>query len=89
MGDFVELEVLKEHDEYFSFHWAKEGSKYQIQTDEPHAITFPAVCEKDFGYYLCKIKVAGKLILTLYKGLYRESTSKSTARVTVSYAHFA
>ena len=79
LGNPAELEVLKEHKEHFSFHWTKEGSEKQIQTDGSHTLTFPAVCEKDFGYYICKVKVEGKVILTVYKALYREVTSKCSS----------
>jgi len=58
---------------YFEFHWTKEGSRGQIQTgDQPSIIRFPEVSEKDFGHYTCEVREAGRIVLTVYKALYKD-----------------
>ena len=73
-GSFAELEVLKfDDDNYFSFHWSKVGSRRQIKTtSEPNVLTFQSVNEKDLGYYRCEVKEAGRVVLTVYRALYRD-----------------
>ncbi len=75
----AELEVFKFAEDGFSFRWTKEGSRHQINTtdDRPNTLSFPSVREEDFGHYQCEVKdaAAGKVLLTLYKALYKEELS--------------
>ncbi len=68
--------MLKFSKDGFSFHWTKEG---QIKTsdDRPNTLSFPSVREEDFGHYQCEVKdsATGKVVLTLYKALYKEELS--------------
>ena len=78
-GSTATLEVLKfvfaEND--FSFHWTKKGSRRQIQTAQPNVLTFNEICERDFGYYWCEVKEAGRVVLTVYRALLEEQCSTS------------
>ncbi|XP_064389126.1 uncharacterized protein LOC135337154 [Halichondria panicea] len=80
VGEEAELEVLKFAEEGFSFHWTKEGSRRQIKTtdDQPNTLSFPSVREEDFGHYQCEVKdaAAEKVLLTLYRALYKEESSE-------------
>ena len=67
----AKLEVLKFAHENFSFHWTKEGSTEQIEVT--NVLTFQSVCEKDLGYYRCEVKEAGRVVLTVYRALYRDT----------------
>ena len=82
VGEEAELEVLKFTEDGFSFHWTKEGSRRQIKTtdDRPNTLSFPSVREEDFGHYQCEVKdaAAGKVLLTVYRALYKEKTSQLT-----------
>ncbi len=79
VGEETKLEVLKFSKDSFSFHWIKEG---QIKTtdDQPNTLSFPSVKEEDFGHYQCEVKdaAAGKVLLTVYRALYKEKTSQLT-----------
>ena len=73
-GSNAELEVLKFADsDDFSFHWTKGGSKRPIKTSEPNVLTFQNISEKNFGFYRCDVKEAGKLVLTVYRALSRDT----------------
>ena len=64
--------MFKFAEDEFSFHWTKVGSKRQIQTtSEPNVLTFQSVSEKDLGYYRCEVMEAGKVVLTIYRALYK------------------
>ncbi len=80
VGEEAELEVLKFAEDGFSFHWTKKGSRHQIKTtdDQPNTLSFPSVREEDFGHYQCEVKdaTAGKVLLTLYRALYKEESSQ-------------
>ena len=77
-GSSVPLEVLKFAEDNFSFHWTKEGSRDQINTtSEPNILTFQSVREEDLGYYRCEVKEAGRVVLTVYRALYRDESYTS------------
>ena len=70
------MEVLKFAEDEFSFHWTKEGSRHQIKTtSEPNVLTFQSVSEEDLGYYQCEVKEAGRIVLTVYRALYKDIES--------------
>ncbi len=77
-GSSTELEVLKFEfaGDGFSFLWTKEGSRDQISTTK--MLSFQGASEKDFGNYQCEVKdqAAGKVVLTVYRALYKEETSQ-------------
>ena len=79
---YAELEVLKfSKEDDFSFHWTKEGSRRQIKTTSgPNILTFQSVGEEDLGYYRCEVKEAGKVVLTVYRALYREEFASSVTQ---------
>ena len=73
LGRKAEIKVLEYAEDDYSFHWKKEGSKRQIKTtSEPNVLTIQSVSEDDLGYYRCEVKKAGKVVLTVYRALYRE-----------------
>ena len=74
-GKTASLEVLKFTVNDFSFHWTKEGSRRQIQTAQPNVVTFNGICEEDYGYYRCEVKEAGRVVITVYRGLFKEQSS--------------
>ena len=79
-GSTALLEVLKFAENDFSFHWTKEGSRCQIQSaTQPNVLTFNRVCEGDYGYYRCEVKEAGRVVLTVYRALFEEQCSTSSA----------
>ena len=73
-GSNAALEVLKFTEKDFSFHWIKVGSRCQIQTNvhPPNVLTFNEVSKKDFGYYRCDVKEAGRVVLTVFRALYEK-----------------
>ena len=76
LDESADLEVLKYAEYDFSFHWTKEGSSRQIKTTcEPNVLTFQSVCEKDLGYYRCEVKEAERVVLTVYRALYRDESN--------------
>ncbi|XP_064389446.1 uncharacterized protein LOC135337438 [Halichondria panicea] len=81
VGEETKLEVLKFSKDSFSFHWIKEG---QIKTtdDRPNTLSFPSVKEEDFGHYQCEVKdaAAGKVLLTVYRALYKEKTNEISTK---------
>ena len=80
-GSFAELEVLKFVKNGFSFHWTKEGFSRQIKTtSEPNVLTFQSVSQKDLGYYRCEVMEAGRVILTVYRALYRDESASSVTQ---------
>ncbi len=83
LGSSTELEVLESAEDGFSFHWTKEGSRRQIKTtdDPPNTLIFQSVSEKDFGHYQCEVKEAGKVVLTVYKALYKKENGKQSVTV--------
>ena len=63
--------MLKFAEEDFSYHWSKMGSRKKIRTPVvPNVLSFPSVNVSDFGYYLCEVKEAEKVVLTVYRALY-------------------
>ena len=72
-GSSAKLEVLKFAEEKYSFVWTKVGSRCQITPSaEPNVLTFKSVSEENFGYYWCEVKEAERVILTVYRALYRD-----------------
>ena len=61
----------------FSFHWTKvtrpKNTTISVTGNE---LSIENICEGDFGYYRCKVLEAGKVVLTLYRALYRQDSSK-------------
>ena len=74
-GRSAELEVLKYAEDDFSFNWIKEGSRHPIET--ANTLTFHKVNEEDLGYYRCEVKEAGRVVLTVYRALYRNESNTS------------
>ena len=80
-GGSAKLEVLKFACDDFSFHWTKEGSTEQIEaTSKPNVLTFQSVGEEDLGYYRCEVKEAGRVVLTVYRALYRDESASSVTQ---------
>ena len=78
LGSKAELKVLEYADDEFSFHWTKEGSGRQIKTTS--VLTFLSVSEEDLGYYRCEVKEAGKMVLTVYKALFKEESTSQESK---------
>ena len=76
LGSNVTLEVLKFARANFTYTWSKEGSHQLIQTNsiKPNTLTFKNIKEEDLGYYRCEVKEAGRVVLVLYRALYRHET---------------
>ena len=68
--------------ERFSFNWSKVGiDDTQPPTThhcKPNNLTFQSVSEEDLDYYQCEVKEAGKVVLTVYRALYKDAFSKFT-----------
>ena len=76
-GSYANLEVLKFAGSGLIFNWNKVGSKHQIQPcTDPCVLTFSSVSENDFGCYRCEVKEREKVILTVYRALYRDTASR-------------
>ena len=68
----------------FSFHWTKVTRPKNTTTSvTSNELSIENICEGDFGYYRCEVKEAGKVVLTLYRALYRQDSSKIIVAVTV------
>ena len=80
IGSCTKLEVLKWTEDEFFFQWTKEGSRHQIKVTnhEPNVLTFQSVSDEDFSYYRCEVKKAGKVVLTVYRALFKDESAKST-----------
>ena len=97
MGGSAALEVLKQVRrralKRFSFDWTIVGDDTPPPVDpsKPNVLTFPSVDEEDLDYYKCEVKEAGKVVLTVYRALYKdESTiqkSKFSLLATGLYLH--
>ncbi len=75
---FIKEQSLKR----FSFNWSKVGmDDTQPPTThhcKPNNLTFQSVSEEDLDYYQCEVKEAGKVVLTIYRALYKDALSKFT-----------
>ena len=76
LGTNATLEVLKFARANFTYTWSKEGSSQPIQTNSsrPNTLTFKRIKEEDLGYYKCEVKEVGRVVLVLYRALYRQET---------------
>ena len=73
---FVDLEVFKFAKDIFSFHWSKVGSRGQFHLSTAlNVLSFLRISEDDLGYYCCDIKERGKVVLSVYRALYRDNSS--------------
>ena len=76
MGESTTLEVLKYVRQRalkrFSFEWSIVGDDILSPVDpgKPNTLTFQTVNEEDLDYYKCTVREAGKVVLTIYLGLY-------------------
>ena len=76
VGSGAEVKALKFSEDSFVFSWTEEGSRDSISTT--NVVTFQSVSEEDLGYYRCEVREAGKVVLTVYRALYKdESTTRS------------
>ena len=76
--------------ERFSFNWSKVGHEdTQPPTHhfKPNILTFQSVSEEDLDYYQCEVKEAGKVVLTVYRALYKDELSKFSVGVYL-YLHY-
>ena len=82
LGGKAKLKVLEYAEDEFSFHWTKEGSRHQIKTtSEANVLTFQSVSEEDLGYYRCEVREAGKVVLTVYRALYKDECTIQRSKV--------
>ena len=68
--------------ERFSFNWSKVGddnTQPPAHSCKPNILTFQSVREEDLDYYQCEVKEAGKVVLTVYRALYKDAHSKFSA----------
>ena len=73
---FVDLEVFKFADDGFDFNWSKVRSRRQFYPSiYPNVLNFSRISEDDLGYYRCDVKERGKVVLTVYRALYREESN--------------
>ena len=81
VGGSAALEVLKQVRrralKRFSFDWTIVGDDTPPPVDpsKPNVLTFPSVDEEDLDYYKCEVKEAGKVVLTVYRALYKDEPS--------------
>ncbi|XP_064391884.1 uncharacterized protein LOC135339638 isoform X9 [Halichondria panicea] len=62
--------------ERFSFNWSKVGddnTQPPAHSCKPNILTFQSVREEDLDYYQCEVKEAGKVVLTVYRALYKDA----------------
>ena len=78
VGSGAELKVLKFAKDEFSFRWTEEDSRNSISMT--NVLTFQSVSEEDLGYYRCEVKEAGKVVLTVYRALYKDESTIRTGR---------
>ena len=82
VGESVTLEVLKQVRrrvlKKFSFEWSIVGDDTPPPVDpsRPNTLNFQSVDEEDLDYYKCEVKEAGKVVLTVYRGLYKDESSE-------------
>ncbi|XP_064391858.1 uncharacterized protein LOC135339631 isoform X4 [Halichondria panicea] len=70
------LQFMKEQSlEKFSFNWSKVGRTQPPITHhcKTNNLTFQSVSEEDLDYYQCEVKEAGKVVLTVYRALYKDA----------------
>ncbi len=82
------LEFVTNSVEQFSFDWSKVGDNDTPPvSSKPNALSFQSVSEEDFGYYQCEVKdaAARKVVLIVYRALYREETSELS---NLKYSYF-
>ena len=60
----------------FSFDWRRiEGDTLPpVDPSKPNFVSFESVREEDFGLYRCVVKEAGKVVLTVYRALYKDES---------------
>ncbi len=82
--------------ERFSFNWSKVGDEdTQPPTHhfKPNILTFQSVSEEDLDYYQCEVKEAGKVVLTVYRALYKDELSTFSVGVYLYlyyyYSHYS
>ena len=76
-GSYADLEALKFAESGLLFNWNKVRSRHQIlPSTDSYILIFSSVSENDFGYYRCEVKEREKVILTVYRALYRDTASR-------------
>ena len=78
IGSSAEVKALKFAEDSFVFSWTEEGSRDSISTT--NVLTFQSVSEEDLGYYRCEVREAGKVVLTVYRALYKDESTTRTSK---------
>ena len=80
IGQSASLEVFRfikgQSLKTFSFNWSKVGDDDTQLSTHHRKLTFQSVSEEDLDYYQCEVKEAGKVVLTVYRALYKDTLSK-------------
>ena len=72
---FVKQQFLCE----YSFDWSRVGGDTPppVEFSKPNLVSFQSVSEEHLGYYRCEVREAGKVVLTVYRALYKDESTKS------------
>ncbi|XP_064401929.1 uncharacterized protein LOC135347799 isoform X6 [Halichondria panicea] len=77
IGQSASLEVFRfikgQSLKTFSFNWSKVGDDDTQLSTHHRKLTFQSVSEEDLDYYQCEVKEAGKVVLTVYRALYKDT----------------
>ena len=65
----VKLEALKYDENNFSFDWKKKHTSKA--TAELNVLQFQDIKQEDYGYYKCEVKEGEKVVLTVFRALYK------------------
>ena len=88
LGQSARLLVLAQVEDQcldtFSFDWRRiEGDKFPpVDPNKPNLVSFKSVSEEDLGLYRCVVKEAGKVVLTVYRALYKDKSSLGDEKIT-------
>ena len=55
-----------------------------VDPSKPNTLTFQSVSEEDLGYYRCEVKEAGRVVLIVYRALYKEIPDTSCVDTSLS-----
>ena len=81
IGSSAEVKALKFAEDSFVFKWTEEDSRDSISTT--NVLTFQSVSEEDLAYYRCEVREAGKVVLTVYRVLYKDESTIQKSKFTL------
>ena len=87
---YLSLPKIGRHFRKMEFHWSRvvnidDSHLYTpliLDSKSPNFLFFKNICENDFGDYKCVVKESEKVILTVYRALYKSRPSSCTPNLT-------